>query len=69
MGYTTGEIAIRVKNGGNPADIPIQSMSKVRIHLNLSAAERQGIVFADEFLNKADEILESEENSRSLSDS
>jgi putative ABC transport system substrate-binding protein len=69
MGYTTGEMAIRVKNGENPADIPIQSMSKVRIHLNLRAAEKQGIEFSDEFLNKADEILKSEENSQSLSDS
>jgi putative ABC transport system substrate-binding protein len=69
MGYTTGEMAIRVKNGENPADIPIQSMSKVRIHLNLLAAEKQGIEFSDEFLNKADEILESEKNSQSLSDS
>lgn len=69
MGYITGEIAIRVKNGESPADIPIQSMSKVRIHLNLSAAEKQGIDFSDEFLNKADEILKSEENSQYLSDS
>ncbi|MGD8536139.1 MAG: ABC transporter substrate-binding protein [Candidatus Aminicenantes bacterium] len=68
MGYTTGEIAIRVKNGEDPADIPIQSMSKVRIHLNLLAAEKQGIEFSDEFLNKADEILKSEENSQPLSD-
>jgi putative ABC transport system substrate-binding protein len=69
MGYTTGEIAIRVKNGENPADIPIQSMSKVRIHLNLSAAEKQGVKFSDEFLKKANEILKSEENSQYLSDS
>ncbi|UCE21608.1 MAG: ABC transporter substrate-binding protein [Candidatus Aminicenantes bacterium] len=69
MGYTTGEIAIRVKNGENPADIPIQSMSKVRIHLNLLAAEKQGIKFADELLNRADQILKSEENLLPLSDS
>jgi len=60
MGYKAGEIAIRIKNGEKPADIPIQSMSKVRIHLNLHAAERQGIHFSDELLKKADEILESE---------
>ncbi len=69
MGYTTGEIAIRVKNGENPADIPIQSMSRVRIHLNLLAAEKQGIEFSDELLNKADEILKSEEILLPLSDS
>ena len=69
MGYKTGEIAIRVKSGENPVDIPIQSMSKVRIHLNLPAAEKQGIRFSDEYLKKADEIIRSENNSRFLSDS
>ena len=44
-------------------------MSKVRIHLNLPAAEKQGIRFSDEYLKKADEIIRSENNSRFLSDS
>lgn len=69
MGYKTGEIAIRVKNGENPADIPIHSMSKVSIHLNLQAAEKQGIHFSEKFLERADEILKPEGNSRFLSDS
>ena len=69
MGYKTGEIAIRVKTGENPVDIPIQSMSEVRIHLNLPAAEKQGIRFSDEYLKKADEIITSENSSRFLSDS
>lgn len=68
MGHTTGEIVIRVMNGENPGDIPIQSMSKVRIYLNVQAAEKQGVKFSDEFLKKADEILKSEENSQHLSD-
>jgi len=41
----------------------------VRIHLNLSAAEKQGVKFSDEFLKKANEILKSEENPQYLSDS
>ncbi len=64
MGYKAGEIAIQVKNGAKPADIPIQSMSKVRIHLNPHAAEKQGIRFSDELLKKADEILDSEQMSQ-----
>jgi putative ABC transport system substrate-binding protein len=69
MGYKTGEIVMRIKSSENPADIPIQSMSQVRIHLNLPAAKKQGITFSDEFLKKADDILESENNSLFLSDS
>jgi putative ABC transport system substrate-binding protein len=69
MGYKTGEIVMRIKSSENPADIPIQSMSQVRIHLNLPAAKKQGITFSEEFLKKADDILESENNSLFLSDS
>ena len=64
MGYKAGEIAIQVKNGEKPADIPIHSMSKVRIHLNPHAAEKQGIHFSNELLKRADEILDSEQMSQ-----
>ncbi|NIO49897.1 MAG: hypothetical protein GTN73_10775 [Candidatus Aminicenantes bacterium] len=61
MGYKAGEIAFRVKSGESPAKIPIQYMSKVRMHLNLDAADKQGIKFSDEVLRKADEIAGAEE--------
>jgi len=68
MGYKVGEIAIRVKDGESPARIPIQYMSKVRMHLNLDAAEKQGIKFSDEVLRKADEVAGVEEKSQDYSD-
>jgi ABC-type uncharacterized transport system substrate-binding protein len=67
MGYKAGEIAIRVKDGESPADIPIQNMSKIKIYLNLNAAERQGVVFPDVVLKRADEILKVE--GKSIKDS
>jgi len=57
MGYKAGEIVLRVKNGESPSDIPIQYMSRVRLYLNLKAAEKQGIKFSDQVINRADEIL------------
>ncbi len=57
MGYKAGQIAIRVKNGENPAHIPIQYMSKARLYLNLNAANKQGVVFSREILKRADEII------------
>jgi len=57
MGQKTGEIALMVKNSESPARIPIQYMSKVRMHLNLHVAEKQGIKFSDKVLKKADEIV------------
>lgn len=56
MGYKTGEIAIRVKNGESPAAISVQYMNKVMLHINLNAAEKQDVVFSDQVLEEADEI-------------
>ena len=69
MGYKAGEIAIRVKGGESPAKIPIQYMTKVRMHINLDAAEKQGIKFSTEVLRKADEVVGAEEESQDNSDS
>jgi len=63
MGYKAGKIAHRVKNGENPSHIPIQYMEKIKLHLNLQAAEKQGVNFSAEVLEKADEILGREEYS------
>jgi len=68
MGHKAGEIAIRVKGGESPAKIPIQYMSKVRMHLNLDAAQKQGIKFSDEVLRRADEVAGIEEKSQDNSD-
>jgi len=68
MGHKAGEIAVMVKGGESPAKIPIQYMSKVRMHLNLDAAAKQGIKFSDEVLKKADEVAGVEEKSQDNSD-
>jgi len=63
MGYKTGKIALRVKNGESPSNISIQYMEKIKLHLNLQAAEKQGVNFSAEILERADEILGREEES------
>jgi len=63
MGHKAGEIAIRVKNGESPANLPIQHMSKIKLYLNLDAARKQGVKFPESVLNRADEILKREGNS------
>ena len=60
MGYKTGEIALRIKNGEDPARIPIQSMSRVRLYLNLPAAGMQGVQFSQQILERADNIIRAE---------
>jgi putative ABC transport system substrate-binding protein len=61
MGYRAGEIALRVKNGEDPASIPFIYMDKVKLYLNMNAAEKQGVRFSEDILSRADEILRIEE--------
>lgn len=63
MGYKAGQIAIRVKNGENPANIPFLYMSEVKLNLNLEAAQKQGILFSEDILKRADEIIPAREES------
>lgn len=63
MGYKAGRMAIRVKNGENPANIPFLYMSEVKLNLNLEAAQKQGILFSEDILKRADEIIPAGEES------
>lgn len=64
MGHRAGQVAIRVKNGESPADIPIRYMQEEKLHLNLNAAAKQGVKFSEDVLARADEILRIEGKSR-----
>jgi putative ABC transport system substrate-binding protein len=57
MGYKAGQIAVRIKNGEAPGQIPLQSMSRIRLHLNLSAANKQGVRFPDSVISRADDLI------------
>ena len=57
MGYKAGLIAVRVKQGEDPARIPLQSMSQIRLYLNLDAAEKQGIQFSPEVIKRASDVI------------
>jgi putative ABC transport system substrate-binding protein len=59
MGYKTGQVAVRVKNGESPGRIPIQAMTDVKISLNLEAAGKQGVVFPKDVLERAEKIISS----------
>jgi putative ABC transport system substrate-binding protein len=68
MGYKTGQLAVRVKNGEKPAGIPIQSMTEVKIHVNLDAAGKQGVSFPKEILERASKIIRSPSGAGGRSD-
>jgi len=56
MGYKAGIIALRVMEGENPALIPIENMKDVRLYINLSAAEKQGLRFPDAIIQRAHKV-------------
>ena len=56
MGYRTGEIAVRIRNGESPARIPFQSMANVKLWLNLRAAARQNVRFSPDVIKRASQI-------------
>ena len=55
MGYRSGGLAVRVKNGESPARIPFEAMSDVKVRINAEAALRQGVTFPPSVLKRAGE--------------
>ena len=53
LGRTTGEMAVKVLNGENPADMAIQSQPGSDLVINLTAAERMGVTVPEEIKAKA----------------
>lgn len=54
LGYQTGKMAVDVlKNGKNPADMPVQTQSDLLFYVNKGAAERMGVTIPQSLLEKA----------------
>jgi len=59
MGYKSGMMAVEIKRGKNPADIPFQYMQKAKLYINLEAASKQRVEFSEETITKADKVFTS----------
>jgi putative tryptophan/tyrosine transport system substrate-binding protein len=57
-GYKAGEIAVQVYHGQKPNEIPIENMKNVKIYINKTAADIQGLKISDEFLKSADKVIQ-----------
>jgi len=60
LGYQTGEMAVKILKGeATPADLPVETQTKMNLYVNPAAAERMGVELPAGFVEKADvEITE-----------
>lgn len=58
LGRQTAEIALRVLEGENPADIPVESQKDASLVINLKAAERFGVTIPEEIKARAAQVFE-----------
>ena len=61
MGRKAGQLALRIKRGESPEKIAFQYMEEALLHINLEVAAKQGIVFTETILQRADKIHSQEE--------
>lgn len=58
VGYTSGEMAVDILEGADPATMPVQTAPANLLYLNLSAAERMEVTIPQELIDIADVKIE-----------
>lgn len=58
LGYQTGEMAIRVLEGADPATMPVETSKDLELVVNLQAAERLGVTVPQELVDRAASVTE-----------
>ena len=52
------DVVVRVLNGANPADLPIEQPTRFRLTVNPAMAKNLGLTFPQSILIQADEVVE-----------
>lgn len=61
LGYQTGMMAVRIlKDGANPAEMPIEGLGDADVYLNQVTADEVGITFPQELIDAAVNIVKAE---------
>ena len=58
LGVQTGKIVARILNGEKPGTIASQTSDKLELHVNLTAASKQGVTLSDELVKSAAKVVE-----------
>lgn len=57
IGRQTGQMVLKVLNGGNPGDMPVEGVAKSELYVNLTSAAAQGVSLPDDLVNEAKEVI------------
>jgi len=57
LGKECGQVAARILQGKNPADIPVKKVDMTDLYVNPSAAERMGVTIPQSVLDRATNIV------------
>lgn len=58
LGVQTGNLVVRILGGEKAGDIPSETSSKLELHVNRSAAAKQGVTLSDAVLASAAKIID-----------
>ena len=53
LGYQTGQMAVRILEGADPATTPVETQDVLEVYINLTAAERMDVVVPQELIDQA----------------
>ncbi|WP_147821408.1 ABC transporter substrate-binding protein [Salidesulfovibrio onnuriiensis] len=57
MGVQTADMAARVLQGADTATMPVESIKRLRLHVNLKAAESMGVTIPEAVVSRADKVI------------
>jgi putative ABC transport system substrate-binding protein len=57
VGRQTGKIVVRVLNGENPGDIPVEGVEITELYVNPGAAEKMGVTIPQAVIDRAKEVV------------
>jgi putative tryptophan/tyrosine transport system substrate-binding protein len=59
LGYQTGLMAVKIlKDGADPAEMPVETLDELTLVVNPAAAERMGVEIPQSVLDRADTVIE-----------
>lgn len=57
LGRQSGEMALRILKGENPATMPVEALKDLKLVVNKQSAEKMGVILPEPVLKRADQVL------------